>query len=277
MNNHNLLLTGLSLVLIFTLQSCQKKPEVAFQTDISTKYTGEEIKFTNTTANGYYFLWDFGDGETSEETNPVHVYKDRGDYTVKLTAFSKNRRKSNQISELLTVFGKKEIKINDKSYSVDKGYLVDYSANAYFDILLVNSNIYISPGLGVYVYDRNKSGNILEIILKSTNGDKLDEGTYTVSGPKMFVGSDMSLDIQYFSGDYLYYECYDGTAEVNITGDTYEIEVKMTTTGGENVSVYYLGHLILYDNHKKDQKKTEILLRDIKYYKKGIGNMLIDN
>jgi len=33
------------------------------------------------------YLWEFGDGETSTEQNPTHVYQSDGDYTVRLTAY----------------------------------------------------------------------------------------------------------------------------------------------------------------------------------------------
>jgi len=32
------------------------------------------------------WLWDFGDGSTSTEQNPVHTYESEGAFTVKLTA-----------------------------------------------------------------------------------------------------------------------------------------------------------------------------------------------
>ncbi len=41
--------------------------------------------FTNTTANGTSYLWDFGDGQTSTEQNPTHPYAAFGDYNVTLT------------------------------------------------------------------------------------------------------------------------------------------------------------------------------------------------
>jgi len=42
--------------------------------------------FTNTSKAGTDFIWDFGDGQTSTEENPVHLYQTPGDYHVKLIA-----------------------------------------------------------------------------------------------------------------------------------------------------------------------------------------------
>ena len=42
--------------------------------------------FKNTTVGGIDFLWNFGDGTTSTEVNPVHLYAASGTYTVTLTA-----------------------------------------------------------------------------------------------------------------------------------------------------------------------------------------------
>ena len=44
------------------------------------------VAFSNKTFNGISYLWDFGDGTTSTETNPVHTYTEEGNYTVTLTA-----------------------------------------------------------------------------------------------------------------------------------------------------------------------------------------------
>ena len=47
---------------------------------------GVEATFTNTSTNATSYLWDFGDGDTSTELNPVHSYDADDAYTVVLTA-----------------------------------------------------------------------------------------------------------------------------------------------------------------------------------------------
>lgn len=47
------------------------------------------VKFYDTSYGDYNNrLWDFGDGNTSDEKNPVHIYKEPGKYDVSLTVFS---------------------------------------------------------------------------------------------------------------------------------------------------------------------------------------------
>jgi PKD repeat protein len=48
--------------------------------------TGSTYNFTNTTTGNYvWWLWDFGDGDTSQAENPTHVYTTSGAYAVTLT------------------------------------------------------------------------------------------------------------------------------------------------------------------------------------------------
>ncbi|MEO0626279.1 MAG: PKD domain-containing protein, partial [Bacteroidota bacterium] len=45
---------------------------------------GQTVSFTNTSTATFGFFWNFGDGETSTEANPVHVYDEEGEFTVTL-------------------------------------------------------------------------------------------------------------------------------------------------------------------------------------------------
>ncbi|NER15829.1 PKD domain-containing protein [Spongiivirga citrea] len=45
-----------------------------------------EYAFTNSSTNAISYMWDFGDGNTSTEESPTHVYAEAAEYTVTLTA-----------------------------------------------------------------------------------------------------------------------------------------------------------------------------------------------
>ena len=49
---------------------------------------GLTVSFTNTSSNATSYSWDFGDGNSSTETDPTHTYANDGDYTVVLTAIN---------------------------------------------------------------------------------------------------------------------------------------------------------------------------------------------
>ncbi len=62
-----------------------------------------EVYFENLSQNGVAFTWDFGDGVTSTEISPTHIYSNTGIYTVTLTAqhangFSDTVQKTNYIT-----------------------------------------------------------------------------------------------------------------------------------------------------------------------------------
>lgn len=44
------------------------------------------VNFTNTSQNASSYFWTFGDGNTSTDTNPEHIYASPGNYVVKLSA-----------------------------------------------------------------------------------------------------------------------------------------------------------------------------------------------
>lgn len=50
--------------------------------------TSEEFRFLNHSVNAVSYLWDFGDGSSSQEENPSHVYRASGTFTVTLYATS---------------------------------------------------------------------------------------------------------------------------------------------------------------------------------------------
>lgn len=92
MKKHILINTIISLSL-FIFSSCEKDKIVELKdlpvADFSTQSTsisqGNNIQFTDiSTNNPTSWLWDFGDGETSREQNPLHTYLDDGIFSISL-------------------------------------------------------------------------------------------------------------------------------------------------------------------------------------------------
>ncbi len=50
--------------------------------------SGGEISLQNSSENSTVYMWDFGDGDTSNAENPIHTYNNSDEYTVVLTASS---------------------------------------------------------------------------------------------------------------------------------------------------------------------------------------------
>jgi len=62
-------------------------PVASFKVSERTGLTPFEVQFTDQSTNGpTSWLWEFGDGVTSAEQNPLHSYSSVGTYTVNLTA-----------------------------------------------------------------------------------------------------------------------------------------------------------------------------------------------
>jgi len=116
----NFLMKTFFLFAIFSMVivSCKKDPVAedpiaSFQYEASTdNYL--EVTFTNYSQNATTYSWDFGDGESSTEKNPVHTYAGDGTYTVVLTAsnadgvsatFSENFTLTDPIGELRILTG----------------------------------------------------------------------------------------------------------------------------------------------------------------------------
>ena len=66
------------------LASC-KKETPAPVSDFTYVATGLSVAFTSTATNTDTYSWEFGDGKTSTEKNPVHVYEGGGNFEIKLT------------------------------------------------------------------------------------------------------------------------------------------------------------------------------------------------
>ncbi|MCK5739827.1 PKD domain-containing protein, partial [bacterium] len=77
---------------------------VGFTADIQTGIGPLTVQFQNTSTNSEDFLWDFGDGSTSREKNPIHSYgTQKKYYTVTLTCLACGTNKHETKENFITV------------------------------------------------------------------------------------------------------------------------------------------------------------------------------
>jgi uncharacterized protein (TIGR02145 family) len=80
------------LLFLFAFNNCSKDengiaPVAAFTTSNTKISEGESVEFTDQSTNDPMgWIWDFGDGGTSAQQNPSHIFSTAGTFTVGLTA-----------------------------------------------------------------------------------------------------------------------------------------------------------------------------------------------
>ena len=87
--NPHLFVLMLIIPAVALLSSCDKeesREEFPLSALIHHSIDGRQVAFHSLTHSAVSWHWDFGDGQTSTEKNPVYVYQDGGYYDVVLTA-----------------------------------------------------------------------------------------------------------------------------------------------------------------------------------------------
>ncbi len=110
------------------------------------------VEFTDSSQNiAQTWLWDFGDGNTSTEQNPVHQYESEGTYTVSLTVT--NNVGEDSIEEIdLIVYQTPESPTNAQGGEGCEGDLVTLSAMSDSEIIWTDEEgVYIGTGSEIEV------------------------------------------------------------------------------------------------------------------------------
>ncbi|QNK61080.1 PKD domain-containing protein [Pedobacter sp. PAMC26386] len=154
-----------ALLLVSSVLGSCKKNENKRLTDLSyeVEVTGNQVTFRSITTGITSYKWDFGDGQTSTEANPVHTYPGKGKYVPTLYATVGGR--SAEASTVLRIAKSSPVKINDKT-------LADWDN--------VTANVITSGAKGgifrkvKYDYDGNYIYIYVEMVSLKTNADIFD-------------------------------------------------------------------------------------------------------
>jgi S-formylglutathione hydrolase FrmB len=130
--------------------ACKTIPEASFTHSAEKYEVGYPVHFTNTSIDGTSVKWEFGDGNTSDENDPSHIFENQGKYTVKLQV--SNDDGSDMASEVLNIYFARGTLISTKLHSPGlEGNLLGDSPDR--DVA-----IYLPPG---YDLDESKSYPVL--------------------------------------------------------------------------------------------------------------------
>ncbi|OFX28657.1 MAG: hypothetical protein A2033_06290 [Bacteroidetes bacterium GWA2_31_9] len=136
---------------------------------------GLEITFSNNSQNANTYLWNFGDGQSSADVNPIHLYQSPDIYTVMITA-SNGICADSTISQIINLLG---VNINSKNSETSISVFPNPS-NGDVTIAIIGNNqknwtIEVTNSLGQIIQSGNYNRSIENIDL--TN---LSSGIYTI-------------------------------------------------------------------------------------------------
>jgi gliding motility-associated-like protein len=138
----------------------------------ATVFFPDGVTFINNSVNADSYLWDFGDGTTSTEVNPVRYYQKKGSYTITLTATNKGLC-NNSISK-----GKIAIRFNVVIFIPNTFTPNGDGVNDDFRVKITNTKTYhinIYNRYGIRLFENNDIANYWKGVY---NNSPVPVGTY---------------------------------------------------------------------------------------------------
>lgn len=124
-------------------------PVATFEASTTTvnSATPNPVSFTNTSTNGDSYLWNFGDGTTSDAFEPNHSFNEVGTYTVSLTAINAEGCSDSEIIEIVVEEVSTSISI------IEAQNQIKVFPNPTRDMVNVNFEFGESQNVSVYLTD----------------------------------------------------------------------------------------------------------------------------
>jgi YVTN family beta-propeller protein len=149
-------------------------PDVNFSSNVTSGYAPLAVQFTDLSKNATRLIWNFGDGITSLEQNPIHTYSEAGDYEVTLIVTNGGNQSTKEMKIHVATASPTFAYITNKGTSEVPGNtvsVIDTSANKINTTIKVGQSPYgvaVSPDRKK-AYVANSGSDNISIIDTNTN------------------------------------------------------------------------------------------------------------
>jgi hypothetical protein len=140
-----------------------------------THLGGGQVSFTNTATNASDYIWNFGDGTTSTDSNPTHTFTTTGVFNVQLSANKCNMQNSSMQTINITTLGVQTNEIDANTLTIYPNPVKD-RITLKVDAILVGVKYVIYDNLGRSVLTGKINSETSNIELK-----QLTKGIYLFS------------------------------------------------------------------------------------------------
>lgn len=160
-------------------------PDPAFTAEELGVCAGDPVQFTNLTQDVNNVSWDFGDGNSSDVTNPVHTYESGGTYTVTIEVSSDGFECPGTLSQNYTVFN-----VPEAGFSIP-----DQVGCSPFEVTFTNTTV----GGNFYEWDfgngeGGNTANVTQTFVNDTGDPVLYTVTMTASNMQL-CSSEFEMDV----------------------------------------------------------------------------------
>jgi parallel beta-helix repeat protein len=160
-------------------------PVANFSSDKQTGSFPLTVSFRDTSFNANKFFWDFGDGNTSTEVNPVHTYITAGNYTVTFTAKNENGEDTKVVKDYIyankapTTWQVKDGEsIQAAINTANSGDIIQVYSGEYPEVLTVNKTLTLK-GIGTPVL---KASGFKDVSGVTISADDVDLSGFKITG-----------------------------------------------------------------------------------------------